>query len=83
MTILITGGDGYVGWPAALRIADRTDERVLLVDNFARRAWVEDVGATSATPVASIDERLDAAREVHGLTTSPSRGRPRREVLRR
>jgi len=68
MTILITGGDGYVGWPAALRIADRTDERVLLVDNFARRGWVEDVGATSATPVASIDERLDAAREVHGLT---------------
>ena len=68
MTILITGGDGYVGWPAALRIADRTDDRVLLVDNFGRREWVEDVGATSATPVASIDERLDAAREVHGLT---------------
>ncbi|MBV0900430.1 NAD-dependent epimerase/dehydratase family protein [Haloarcula salina] len=68
MTILITGGDGYVGWPAALRIADRTDDRVLLVDNFARREWVEEVGATSATPVASIDARLEAAREVHGLT---------------
>ncbi|MFC6864177.1 NAD-dependent epimerase/dehydratase family protein [Halomicroarcula sp. GCM10025817] len=68
MTILVTGGDGYLGWPAALRIADRTDDRVILVDNFARREWVEEVGATSATPVASIDERLEAAREVHGLS---------------
>ncbi|MFC7019208.1 MULTISPECIES: NAD-dependent epimerase/dehydratase family protein [Haloarcula] len=68
MTILVTGGDGYLGWPAALRIADRTDDRVILVDNFARREWVEEVGATSATPVASIDARLEAAREVHGLS---------------
>jgi len=68
MTILVTGGDGYIGWPTALRIADRTDERVLAVDNFARRAWVEEVGATSATPVASIEDRLAAAREVHGLS---------------
>jgi len=68
MTILVTGGDGYLGWPTALRIADRTDDRVLLVDNFGRREWVEEVGATSATPVASIDERLEAAREVHDLS---------------
>ena len=68
MTILLTGGDGYLGWPTALRIASRTDDRVILVDNFGRREWVEEVGATSATPVASIDERLDAAREVHGLS---------------
>jgi len=68
MTILITGGDGYLGWPTALRIASGTDDRVILVDNFGRREWVEEVGATSATPVASIDERLEAAREIHGLT---------------
>jgi len=67
MTILVTGGDGYIGWPTALRIADRTDDRVLIVDNFARREWVEEVGATSATPVASIDERIAAAQEVHGI----------------
>jgi nucleoside-diphosphate-sugar epimerase len=67
MTVLVTGGDGYIGWPTALRIADRTDERVLIVDNGARREWVAEVGATSATPVAPIDERLAAARDVHGL----------------
>ena len=67
MAILLTGADGYVGWPTALRIAHRTDSRVVLVDSFARREWVEEVGSVSATPVASIDTRLEAAREVHGL----------------
>ncbi len=66
MTILVTGGDGYIGWPTALRVATRTDDRVVLVDDFARRGWVEEVGATSATPVAWPEERLAAAREVHG-----------------
>ena len=67
MAILLTGADGYVGWPTALRIADRTDDRVVLVDNFARREWVEEVGSVSATPIVGIDTRLEAAREVHGL----------------
>jgi len=68
MTILVTGADGYVGWPTALRIASRTDDRVLLVDNFARREWVSEIGSTSATPVHDIETRLAAAEEVHGLT---------------
>ncbi|PSP82785.1 UDP-sulfoquinovose synthase [Halobacteriales archaeon QS_6_64_34] len=67
MTTLVTGADGYIGWPTALRIASRTDDRVVLVDNFGRREWVEDIGSTSAVPVVSIDERLDAARETLGI----------------
>jgi nucleoside-diphosphate-sugar epimerase len=67
MSILVTGADGYLGWPTALRIADRTDERVVLVDNFARREWVESIGSTSAVPIGSIDERVEAAESVHGL----------------
>ena len=63
MTILVTGADGYVGWPTALRIADRTDERVVGIDNLARREWVERVGSVSAAPIASPDERLAAAAE--------------------
>ena len=68
MSILITGGDGYLGWPTALRVADRTDERVALVDNFGRREWVESVGSASAVPVQEMDERIEAAEEVHGLS---------------
>jgi nucleoside-diphosphate-sugar epimerase len=68
MSILVTGADGYVGWPTSLRIANRIDDRVLLVDNFARREWVSEIGSTSATPVHDIEARLDAAEEVHDLT---------------
>ncbi|MFC6961574.1 NAD-dependent epimerase/dehydratase family protein [Halocatena marina] len=68
MAIIITGGDGYIGWPTGLRIASRTDERCILVDNFARREWVESIGSKSAAPVAAMDERLTAARNVHGLS---------------
>jgi len=67
MTILVTGADGYVGWPTSLRIASQTDDRVLLVDNFARREWVDEVGSVSATPVHDIETRLDAAEQTHGL----------------
>ena len=67
MTILVTGGDGYVGWPTALRIATRTDDRVLAVDSFERREWVEEVGSTSAVPIGWMDERLAAAREAHDV----------------
>lgn len=63
MSILITGADGYIGWPTALRIADRTHERVVCVDNGARRDWVEAVGARSATSVASPNERIAVAKE--------------------
>ena len=68
MTIIVTGGDGYLGWPTGLRIASRTDDRVLLVDNFARREWVSEVGSVSANPIADIDTRLTAAEEVNGCT---------------
>ena len=67
MTVLVTGADGYIGWPTALRIANRTDDRVVLADNFGRREWVENVGATSAVPIAGIDERIAAAEDVYGL----------------
>ncbi|MFD1514565.1 NAD-dependent epimerase/dehydratase family protein [Halomarina rubra] len=67
MSILVTGGDGYIGWPTALRIASRTDDRVVLVDNFGRREWVASVGSKSATPIASMEARIEAASEVHGL----------------
>ncbi|MUV89461.1 NAD-dependent epimerase/dehydratase family protein [Halapricum sp. CBA1109] len=68
MTIIVTGADGYLGWPTTLRIATMTDDRVIAVDNFGRREWVEEVGSVSAVPIASIDERIDAAEEVHGVT---------------
>ena len=67
MSILLTGGDGYIGWPTALRIGSQTDERVILADNLARRDWVEEVGGVSATPIRPIESRIEAANDVHGI----------------
>lgn len=68
MTFLVTGADGYLGWPTSLRIANRTEDRVILVDNFGRREWVNEIGSVSATPIEDIETRIEAAEEVHGLT---------------
>jgi len=59
VTVLVTGADGYVGWPTVLRLARRIDERVVAVDSCARRGWVDDGGGVSAVPIDSPDERFD------------------------
>jgi nucleoside-diphosphate-sugar epimerase len=58
MSVLLTGADGYLGWPTALRLAERLDQRIVCVDNLARRDWVEEVGSVSAIPVDHPDERV-------------------------
>ena len=58
MTVLLTGADGYLGWPTALRLADQLDERIVCVDNFARRDWVAESGSVSATKIDSPEERF-------------------------
>jgi len=60
MTVLLTGADGYLGWPTALRLADRLDERIVCVDNFARRDWVAESGSVSATQIENPQQRFDA-----------------------
>jgi UDP-sulfoquinovose synthase len=63
--LLILGGDGYLGWPTALRFSARGHE-VAVVDNFSRRRWHREHGTASLTPIRELDERIDAWREVSG-----------------
>jgi UDP-sulfoquinovose synthase len=63
--LLILGGDGYLGWPTALRFSARGHE-VALVDNFNRRRWHREHGTASLTPIGELDERIEAWREVSG-----------------
>ena len=65
MRILILGGDGYLGWPTAMRFSAKGHE-VSVVDNFARRRWLAENGTDSLTPIASLDERLAAWHERSG-----------------
>jgi UDP-sulfoquinovose synthase len=65
MRVLILGGDGYLGWPTALRFSDRGHE-VAVVDNFSRRRWHRQHGTDSLTPIRSLDDRLEAWSEISG-----------------
>jgi nucleoside-diphosphate-sugar epimerase len=68
MRVLITGVDGYLGWPTLLRLSKNFREtRIIGVDNFARRRWVQEIGAVSANPIAAMNRRLQIARE-YGYT---------------
>jgi UDP-sulfoquinovose synthase len=64
MRVLILGGDGYLGWPTALRFSAHGHE-VAVVDNFARRRWHTERSTDSLTPIRLLDERIDAWHE-HG-----------------
>jgi UDP-sulfoquinovose synthase len=65
MRVLVLGGDGYLGWPTALRFSDRGHE-VAVVDNFSRRRWHLQQSTDSLTPILTLEERIDAWREVSG-----------------
>jgi UDP-sulfoquinovose synthase len=57
MKILIVGGDGYLGWPTAMYLANRGHE-VTVVDNFHRRLWDLEIGASSLIPILLLQERV-------------------------
>jgi UDP-sulfoquinovose synthase len=69
MRILILGGDGYLGWPTAMRFSARGHD-VCVVDNFARRRWHNEHSTDSLTPISGLADRIDAWREVAGRDIS-------------
>ncbi|WP_087116343.1 NAD-dependent epimerase/dehydratase family protein [Corynebacterium urinipleomorphum] len=65
MKIAVLGGDGFCGWPASLHLSDIGHD-VTIVDNLSRRAIDKELGAESLTPIATIEERIAAWKEVSG-----------------
>jgi UDP-sulfoquinovose synthase len=65
MKIIIAGGDGFCGWPTALYFSERGHE-VAIIDNMIRRRWDEELGTQPLTPIASLEERVAAWRELTG-----------------
>jgi UDP-sulfoquinovose synthase len=65
MRILLLGGDGYLGWPTAMRLSARGHE-VSVVDNFSRRRWHVQHSTGSLTPIRSLADRIEVWREVSG-----------------
>jgi UDP-sulfoquinovose synthase len=74
MRILILGGDGYLGWPTAMRFSDRGHE-VHVVDNYLRRRAHEEVGTDTLVPIlGSLPERAAAWKEVSGKEIGVTEG---------
>ncbi|MBU3691711.1 MAG: NAD-dependent epimerase/dehydratase family protein [Solirubrobacterales bacterium] len=65
MRILILGGDGYLGWPTAMRFSQQGHE-VTVVDNFSRRRWHLAQSTDSLTPILPLEDRIEAWEEVSG-----------------
>ncbi len=65
MRMLILGGDGYLGWPTAMRFSAAGHE-VSVVDNFSRRRWHTQHSTDSLTPIGSLADRIEAWKEVSG-----------------
>ena len=64
MSIVVTGADGYIGWPLVLRLSYRFQhEKIIGIDHGGRRRWVAEVGADSCLPIASFENRVQAAHE--------------------
>jgi len=70
MRILVLGGDGYLGWPTALHLSASGHE-VAVNDNFARRGYDVEMGVESLVPIASLEERIAAWREIGGREIKP------------
>lgn len=65
MRVLILGGDGYLGWPTALRLS-RQDHEVMIVDNYLRRSLCRDLDVEPLFPVPILPERIRLWREISG-----------------
>jgi UDP-sulfoquinovose synthase len=73
MKVLVTGVDGYSGWPLALHLLSRGHE-VVGLDNFVTRKRVREVGSWSATPIPSFSRRQTAVKEIFGKELRFHRG---------
>ena len=65
--MLVLGGDGYIGWPLAVRLARaHPTARVVIADKLERRRLVREVGGESVTPIAMPEARITAFEDVFG-----------------
>ena len=69
MKILVLGGDGYLGWPTSIFFSALNHD-VMIVDNFFRRSWDDELGTNSLTPITPLYERIKVWFEKTGRTIS-------------
>lgn len=56
-TIFVLGGDGFCGWPTALRLS-KLNYNVIILDNFSRRIIDMELNSNSITNIKSLADRI-------------------------
>ena len=65
MKILITGCDGYIGWPTFLKLCFSNKRlNILGIDNFSRRKWVNEINSESKIRIFSMKQRLKRIEQI-------------------
>ena len=64
-SIIVLGGDGFCGWPTALRLSSQ-DYTVTIVDNLSRRKIDVELECESLTSIQPISVRLRRWQEISG-----------------
>lgn len=65
MRALILGGDGYIGWPTAMRLSAAGHE-VMAVDNYLRRRLMREIDCEALFAVPNLPERARIWKESAG-----------------
>jgi UDP-sulfoquinovose synthase len=87
MRVLILGGDGYLGWPTAMRLAARGDD-VMVVDNYLHRRLARETASEPLFATPMLPDRsaiycaasgYSVAVEIGDCTDEPFLGRVFRE----
>ena len=74
MRILVLGGDGYLGWPTAMRFSQR-GHAVHVVDNYLRRTAHREAGTDSLVPIGDdLPSRARAWKDVSGKEIGVTEG---------
>ncbi|HYH22009.1 MAG TPA: NAD-dependent epimerase/dehydratase family protein [Azospirillum sp.] len=71
MKVLVLGGDGYLGWPVAMRLAAQGHE-VHTVDNYLRRRLALETRSEALIPTPNLNERAEVYAARTGRTIGVS-----------
>lgn len=64
-TVLVLGGDGYLGWPTAMHLSAE-GHQVTVVDNYFRRKACDELDTGMLYPIPDLVERVKVWHEVTG-----------------
>ena len=65
MRVIVLGGDGYLGWPTAMRLGAMGHD-VVVVDNYLRRTMAQQTSSEALMPNANLQKRAEIFKGVCG-----------------